>query len=111
MSPQVKELDDLQRQIKRFRPWFDESFASLSMLRQLTEAFPEDNTVVAKSIEIRDAGLVTCTGTTRDSKVLVKVVERLNSAPGIIDAQVTGLTGTSPSQFTLSFRWGPTKEL
>ncbi|MBI3416009.1 MAG: hypothetical protein HY043_11975 [Verrucomicrobia bacterium] len=111
MSLQVKELDDLQRQIKRFRPWFDESFASLSMLRRLTEAFPEDSTVVAKSIEIRDAGLVTCTGTTRDSKVLVKVVERLNSAPGVVDAQVTGLTGTSPSQFTLSFRWGAAKEL
>ena len=111
MAPQVKDLENLQRQIKRFRPWFDESFVTLSILRGLTESFPEDSTVVAKSIEIREAGLVTCTGTTRDSKALVKVVERLNNTPGVVDAQVTGLTGSSPAQFTFSFRWGAAKEL
>src|SRR5207237_3284980 len=42
MSPTVTELDDLQQQIRKFRPWFDESFRNLSILRKVTEAFPED---------------------------------------------------------------------
>lgn len=114
MEPQVRELENLQRQIRRYRPWFDESFASLSVLRQLTEAFPEDNSVVAKTLEFRDASVVVCTGTARESKALVKVVERLNTTPGITGAEVSnvsGASGNAPTQFTLSFRFGAAKEL
>jgi hypothetical protein len=54
-----------QAKIKQYRPWYDESARSLSILRQLTQAFPEDGVVTAKTLEIREANLVTCTGTAR----------------------------------------------
>src|SRR5262249_44815020 len=53
MEPKVKELESLQQQIRKYRPWFDNSFQNLSILRKLTEAFPEDGAVSAKTVEIR----------------------------------------------------------
>ena len=43
------------------------SFQSLSILRQLTLAFPEDGEVTAKTIEIHDGSTVSCSGTARDN--------------------------------------------
>src|SRR5262249_47787028 len=63
MKPKVSELDNMQQQIRRFRPWFDESFRALNILTKLTEAFPEDGSVSAKTVEIRDPGIVSCSGT------------------------------------------------
>ena len=42
MEAKVTELDGLQQDIQQFRPWFDDSFINLSIMRQLTLAFPED---------------------------------------------------------------------
>ncbi len=68
MSDKVQELDGLQQQIQQYRPWFDDSFRSLTILRQLTLAFPEDGSVTAKTMEIRDGNTVTCTGTASDNR-------------------------------------------
>ncbi len=38
-ASKYSELDEAQKQIRRFRPWFDESFHTLTLLRRLTEAF------------------------------------------------------------------------
>src|SRR5207244_9408105 len=56
IAPKVTELDNLQQQIRKFRPWFDDSLRSLSILRRLTEAFPEDGVVSIKTLEIRESG-------------------------------------------------------
>ena len=45
LEPRARELEVMQQQIKKFRPWFDDSFRSLSVLRKVTEAFPEDGVV------------------------------------------------------------------
>ena len=44
----------MQQQIRKFRPWFDDSFRNLTILRKITEAFPEEGDVTAKTLEIRD---------------------------------------------------------
>ena len=49
----------MQDKIKQYRPWFDESISGLSILRRLTESFPQDGSVTAKTLEIRDLNLVT----------------------------------------------------
>jgi hypothetical protein len=54
IAVQVTELETLQQQIRKFRPWFDDSLRTLSILRRLTEAFPEDGVVAAKTVEIRE---------------------------------------------------------
>lgn len=105
MEPQVRELDGLQQQIRQFRPWFDDSLRDLSILRQLTEAFPEDGAVSAKTLEIRKQTEVTCSGVARDNPALLKTLERLRSAQRISDLKVDLIRGKSPMQFTFNFHW------
>jgi hypothetical protein len=106
MSPQVTELENVQQQIRRFRPWFDNSMSNLSILRRLTEAFPEDGVVSAKTVEIRDFSNVTCTGTARDNLALLKTLDHLRGTKEIGDVKVDQIRGKSPLQFTFNFHWG-----
>jgi len=105
IGPKVTELDNLQQQIRKYRPWFDDSVRSLSILRRLSEAFPEDGVVAAKTVEIREASAVTCTGTARDHDSLYKTLDRLKS-PEVGDIQVDQIRGSNPMQFTFNFHWG-----
>jgi hypothetical protein len=105
MSVRVHELESLQQQIRQFRPWYDDSLRNLSILRRLSEAFPEDGNVSAKTIEIREPAVVTCTGIARDSAALRRVTDQLHSAKDVSDVHVE-TRGTSPVQFTFNFHWG-----
>jgi hypothetical protein len=105
INPRVTELNKMQQQIKRFRPWFDDSFRTLSILQQLTEAFPEDGTVSAKRVEIKDPGIVTCSGVARDYPSLLKVRDRLRAAKDVTEVQSPRMQGKTPIQFSLQFRW------
>ena len=107
MSKDVTELADLQEnKIRQFRPWFDTSIRGLTILKRLTEAFPQDNSVTARSVEIHDLNTVTCSGITRDSQALLKTLQTLRSVPQITDVNIGQLRGQSPSvQFTFVFKW------
>lgn len=106
IAPRVREVESLQRQIKQYRPWFDDSIRTLSILRRLTEAFPEDGSVTAKNIEIRAASGITCTGTARNNEALMKMIDRLGASSEVSDIQVDQLRGASPLQFSFKFQWG-----
>ena len=105
MKTQVTDLEATQAQIKQYRPWFDESARSLSILRQLTLSFPEDGVVTAKTIEIREANVVTCTGTAKDMKSLLAVQKKLFASGNVADLKLNRIQGKSPMQFTFDFRW------
>jgi len=106
MGPKVTELDGLQQQIRRFRPWFDDSMRDLSILRRLTEAFPEDGVVTAKTVEIREPAIVTCSGSARDNQALLKTLDQLRATKEILDVKVDQIKGGKPLQFTFNFHWG-----
>ncbi len=105
MSAKVRELDGIQQQIQKYRPWFDESYRSLSILKQLTTAFPEDGAVTAKTVEIRDGNTVNCSGTARDNAALLRMLSQLRAADGVTDLKVDQIRGKSPMQFTFDFHW------
>jgi hypothetical protein len=107
MAPTVGQIDDLQQQIRRFRPWFDESFRSLSILRKLTEAFPENGVVSAKTFEIRELTSVSCSGVAQDNPAFLKMLDRLHASKEIADLKVDMVRGKTPMQFTFNFRWEP----
>ena len=106
METKVRELEDMQTQIRRFRPWFDGSFRNLTMLRKITEAFPEDGVVSAKTLEIRDVSTVTCTGVARDNQALFKMLDQLRAAKDVRDLKVDNIRGKTPLQFTFNLHWG-----
>lgn len=105
LSPRVREIEDLRAQIKRFRPWFDDSLQNLSIMRRLAEVFPEDGTVTAKTLELRDPGVVSCSGTARDSAALMRTLDQLRGTPEVTDVQVDQLRGRAPIQFNFNFHW------
>jgi hypothetical protein len=107
----VQVLEDTQANIRKFRPWYDASYRELSILRRLTEAFPEDGTVSAKQIAIRDAGkpgeplIVTCTGSARSRSALAKVKEKLRSGGNIKEIEDGPERGTAPIEFEFKLTW------
>ncbi|PYJ07362.1 MAG: hypothetical protein DME25_03940 [Verrucomicrobia bacterium] len=107
MSTRVGEAQKLQDQIRQYRPWFDDSAKALTLLRQLTLAFPEDGVVSAKTVEVRDLSAVTCTGLSRDNRELLKTLARLSAAPGVANFHEGTQRGKSPVQFSFSYLWSP----
>jgi len=106
MSAKVKDLDGLQQQILQYRPWFDDSFTGLSILRQLTLSFPEEGVVSARTVEIHDGNVVTCTGVARDNTALLRTLNQLRTAQGVSDLKVDQIRGKTPMQFSFAFHWG-----
>jgi hypothetical protein len=106
MQAKVTDLQNIQDQIRQDRPWYDDSFRSLAILRQLTLAFPEDGTVTAKTIEIHDNdGTVNCSGTASDNQALLAMQAKLRTMAGITDLHLTQVRGKAPMQFTFDFQY------
>ena len=105
MSAKVLAIEEWQQQIRKYRPWFDDSRRTLSILRRLSEAFPEEGVVSTKTVEIRDPGRVTCSGTARDNPTLLRTLDQLRAVREVSDLKVEQIRGKSPLQFTFDFRW------
>ncbi|HTG43380.1 MAG TPA: hypothetical protein VK633_02490 [Verrucomicrobiae bacterium] len=105
MAPRVTELEAMQQQIKRFRPWFNNSFRSLTILKKVTEAFPVDGVVTAKTLEVRNESQVICSGVARDNQALFKMLDQLRSTKEVADVKMDQIRGKSPLQFSFNFRW------
>lgn len=106
MEAKVGELEELQTQIRTFRPWYDQNITSLDILQHVTEAFPEEGSVTAKVVEIRNQSAVNISGTTTDNPALLKTLDQLRSAEGVREVRVDTISGTKPPlQFTFNFHW------
>jgi hypothetical protein len=114
MATKVKDLQGIQDQIQKYHAWYDTSFRYLSILRELTTAFPEDGSVTAKTLEIRavtdtrdattpaDLNSVSCSGNAANYAALQKTVHQLGTLSGVSDLNVP-TRGTEPIQFTFDF--------
>jgi hypothetical protein len=105
MQAQVTQLDAVQSKIREFRPFFDTSFRSLSIMKRVTECFPENGSVTARSFEVHGNSLVTISGTARDNASLLRVQELLRKAKEVQGLKIEQIRGKTPMQFTLTFRW------
>lgn len=104
ISSKVAQLQSVQDNIRQYRPWYDDTFKNLSIMRQLSLAFPEDGSVTAKNIDIRD-NAVTCSGTARDYKSLLDMQAKLRAAAGVRDVKLEQVRGKSPMQFVFGFTY------
>lgn len=110
IKPQVDDLEGLQARIREFRPWHDTSYRTLHVLRVVTDVFPENGTVTAKSFEIRNQSAVTVTGVTRDNTALLTSLEKLRQRAEVTNLKVEQIRGKSPAQFTFTFHVARTPE-
>jgi hypothetical protein len=105
IAPTVNELNADQEQIKKFRPWYDTSFRDLQILRKLKDAFPDDGSVSAKKVEIRDVSAVTCSGIAHDNEAFSKLHAKLGDDTNSISGLHAEVHGQKPMDFTLTFQW------
>jgi hypothetical protein len=105
MAPAVKELETVQSRIREYRSWYDTSFRNLSILRKVTECFPETGAVTAKSFEIHGQTNVTVSGTARDNASLLRTQDLLRQSREVQAVKIEQIRGKTPAQFTFNFRW------
>jgi Tfp pilus assembly protein PilN len=108
METRVTQIKDMEGKIRKYRPWYDESFRALSILKAITQAFPEDGGVAAKSVEIRDRSGVTVSGTARNNAALLKMRDLLSASKHVTDVKVEHVKGgqnNQPLEFTFNFHW------
>jgi hypothetical protein len=106
IEPKVVELTAIRDQIRQYRPWYDESVRTLSILKRISEAFPEDGAVSAKTVELREPATVTCTGTARSRDALIKALDQLRKAQEISNVHIEMTRGNTPLEFSFNFQWG-----
>jgi hypothetical protein len=106
IEPRVTELTADQDQIKKFRGFYDQSFRDLRILKLLTDAFPDDGAVSAKSIDVRDLANVTCVGVARDNDSYVRAFDKLSNDTNDISHVHNEVRGQKPMQFALTFQFG-----
>jgi hypothetical protein len=104
MQAQVTALDGVQGRIHEFRPWYDTSFRNLTIIKRVTECFPENGSVTARTFEVRGA-IVNISGTARDNAALLRVQELLRKSREVQRLKIEQIRGKTPMQFTLTFRW------
>lgn len=106
MSAEVGDLKKLENNIQQYQPWYDRNFRGLQILKQITAAFPEDGTVTARTVEIRDLNTVTCSGVARSTGYLLSVQEQLEKTSGVTGVKIAQMRGRSPNwQFTLDIQF------
>jgi hypothetical protein len=107
MKAQVTQLDAVQARNREFRPWYDVSFRSLSIMKRVTECFPDNGSVTAKSFEVHGIGkpIVTISGTARDNAAVFRVQDLLSKMKEIEAPKIDQIRGKTPAQFTITFRW------
>jgi hypothetical protein len=86
-------------------------------MKRVTECFPENGSVTAKTFEVRgnanattsatgrDNVIVTISGTARDNASLLRVQELLRNAKEVQGLKIEQIRAKNPMQFTLTFRW------
>jgi hypothetical protein len=103
MKPKVDELKSVEQQITQYRPWFDNSFHYLSIMLDITSAFPDNGSVTAKTLEIRDWNIVNCSGNAQSQTAFLETVHKLGAVKGVSDL-LPQVRGRSPMQFTFDFK-------
>lgn len=104
-------LLDAQANIRKYRGWYDASIRELSILKSLTESFPQNGTVSLKQVEFRDATkpgelpVVTCVGTARDRASWHQVRDKLGTSRTVQNIRTKKEDGNGPVEFEFNFNW------
>ncbi len=105
MKTRVAELEEIQGKIRKFRSWYDESQPTLTAMREISRAFPANDSVRATMFEFREGNKISITGEARSNQALFSLVDKLGEVESIRGLQVVNLQGQGPVRFSLEFRW------
>jgi len=108
MSAEVAVLKGVHAKVDKYQPWSDKNVTGLTILKQITTAFPKTGDVTVKSLEIRDLNTIICSGVARSLPALTATQGQLRQTKGIIDVSQGPARGRAPAwQFTLTIKFNP----
>jgi hypothetical protein len=110
MQDTVSELEKIQGDNRRFRPWFSGGSPNVDVLHGLVSAFPESGEVWAARIDLKDDSAVACSGFARDNTAWMAFLDRLGKQPGVTQLQVRSVLGEKPLKVEFGFAWNPRHE-
>lgn len=105
MESEVARLEAIRNTLSDRRDWLGTDGDRLAILASLTRAFPETGSVWTKAVEIRESGLVECSGSARSTAAYLEMLETLRSVPGVTALQVGQVKGGTPIQFGFQYMW------
>jgi hypothetical protein len=105
LKPQVTELTTMQDNIKQFRDYYDTAARDVKIWARLATLMPQNSTVSLKTLEVRDQGVVTCSGVARDNAAFKSVSDKMSDDTTNIGNVHYELHGQKPMVFTLTFQW------
>jgi len=111
MAPQVAGLEAVRDELRRCRPWSSDVPEALDIARVVAEAFPEEATVWATRLEIRNCATAAILGRATDNKAWLRMQDRLRKAAGVANLRVSHTRDNPGTQegmsFSVSFDWRP----
>ncbi len=106
MSVKCTELQAIQANINQYRAWYDESVKGLTILRTLSQKFPEDGSVTAKTVNITELKNISCSGVAKNYPALLQTLARLRALKEVRDVKLVWTRGQAPAMtFDFSFTW------
>jgi hypothetical protein len=108
MQEQVTTLKGVENKIRDNRSWYDRSLPDLRILASVTRCFPENGSLTARTCTIQKgatATTVSISGTAREDQALLRTQDNLRKLKEVQGLKVEQISGKTPKQFTLTFRW------
>tara|TARA_Y100001934_G_scaffold192544_1_gene227099 strand:- start:780 stop:2201 length:1422 start_codon:yes stop_codon:yes gene_type:complete len=102
MRDKVYELEDVQSNIRKFRSWYDVSQPTLKVLRDLSLAFPENDSITAKTMEIKGRSKIAISGTARNPRAVTALAEALAAMESFTEVKIETMRG-EPVQWSIVF--------
>ncbi len=106
-APAAHEAAELQERARKYRPWLEAEHRGAPLLEALAGCFPEEGSVWARRVELKEEDRVMLTGAARTSADALALLERLRQTPGVRAAKTQYLRGADPVQFAIEFEWRP----
>jgi len=106
MEPGARKVEVLKEKLRKYRAWNEDSIQSLSLIRDITKAFPENGDVWVRTIQVRDMSEVQFSGEAKSNTVFLEMLAKLGKMPSTSDLKVMQLReGKGALEFTIKFQW------
>ena len=103
MEPDVNRVQSIQDKLRKYRPWNEEDILSLSVLKDMTEVFPEEG-ISIRSVDMNNMSEYRFSGEARSGSVWLEMLGRLRQKDTLTDVRVSSVKqGDDALQFTVIF--------
>ncbi len=113
MSGDIATAQEIVDRVSYARPWTSRQPQFLECLRQLTEAFPQEPRIWARSLRLNESGSGALVGKTDREESFYEVLDKLNENKAFTDVKMVYLRdagrGSREKEFAINFKYGSAK--